>query len=85
MKTSENISYLVSEYTCMLDQTTKRAATNISNDSNKIKELLVAEGNWTPQAADHLIRLSKDYGSFMLRNALALSLALEIDDGAFGF
>jgi len=69
----------------MLDQTTKRAATNISNDSNKIKELLVAEGNWTPQAADHLIRLSKDYGSFMLRNALALSLALEIDDGAFGF
>jgi hypothetical protein len=29
--------------------------------------------------------LARDYGSFMLRNALAISLALDIEDGELGF
>jgi hypothetical protein len=29
--------------------------------------------------------LCDDYGSFMLRNALAISLALDIEDGELGF
>jgi len=31
------------------------------------------------------MQLAENYGSFMLRNALAISLALEIEDGEFGF
>jgi len=32
-----------------------------------------------------LVTLAQDYGAFMLRNALALAEALEIEDGALGY
>jgi len=31
-----------------------------------------------------VVGLARDYGTFMLRNALALAAALEIEDGALG-
>ena len=34
------------------------------------------------KAAEELVRLAQQYGSFMLRNALALAVALHIEDGA---
>ena len=36
-------------------------------------------------ALSHLLGLASAYGSFMLRNALAISLALGIEDGELGF
>jgi hypothetical protein len=50
-----------------------------------LEDLLVHEGDWTLHAASHLLQLAQQYGSFMLRNALALSLALGIEDGDLGF
>ena len=47
--------------------------------------MLVKEAEWTPEAAADLLRPARDYGSFMLRNALAISLALDIEDGELGF
>ncbi|MDA8100615.1 MAG: hypothetical protein M0042_13440 [Nitrospiraceae bacterium] len=85
MNTPDSITNLVEEYKTILKPAVKISADYINLDSDKIEDLLVAEGEWTPSAAEHLLRLSKDYGSFMLRNALALSLALEIEDGALGF
>ena len=43
------------------------------------------EAEWTAEAAEHLLRLATAYGSFMLRNALAISLVLDIEDGELGF
>ncbi len=85
MNTSANISNIVEEYKSILEEAATVSEGHISSNSDKIERLLVAESDWTPRAAEHLIRLSKDYGSFMLLNALALSLALEIEDGALGF
>jgi len=51
----------------------------------RIQQVLVASGDWTPKAADELLYLATRYGAFMLRNAYALSIALGIEDGDAGF
>ena len=78
MDTPENISSLADEYRSLF-----RGICIESKE--KLTDLLVQEGDWSIQAASHLLQLTQQYGSFMLRNALAISLALEIEDGDLGF
>ena len=46
---------------------------------------LSSRHDWTHQGAQAIISLANDYGTFMLRNALALAIALEQEDGDLGF
>jgi len=85
MDTPENVKGLVGEYSVILKQAVKVSAGHVAYDPDKVENILINEGEWTPRAAEHLLKLSNDYGSFMLRNALALSLALGIEDGELGF
>lgn len=73
----DEINELTKEYHSLLRQSKSR--------DGQIKELLISNGDWSPNAADHLLDLATRYGSFMLRNALALSIALKIEDGDLGF
>ena len=54
-------------------------------DWHKLGRELVHTAEWTDEAAAHLLNLARNYGAFMLRNALALAVAAEIDDGELGF
>jgi hypothetical protein len=47
--------------------------------------VLARDAEWTPEAAERLLLLATAYGSFMLRHALAIALALDIEDGELGF
>lgn len=85
MDAPESVEGLVAEYSGILEQAEKVSMGHVEYDPDKVENLLIDEGEWTPRAAEHLLRLSNDYGSFMLRNALALSLALGIEDGELGF
>jgi hypothetical protein len=78
MVTAENVSGLVEEYRALF-------ADADTDSQESLETTLVREAEWTPEAAEHLLRLARDYGSFMLRNALAISLALDIEDGELGF
>lgn len=53
-------------------------------DWDRLAASLVTTGDWTPSGAEYLVSLARNYGGFMLRNALALAAALGIDDGEFG-
>jgi hypothetical protein len=75
---AENVAGLVEEYRTLFEE-----ADSASFDS--LEDTLVRAAEWTPEAAAHLLRLATQYGSFMLRNALAISLALDIEDGELGF
>jgi hypothetical protein len=78
MKAQENVRSLVDEYRSLF--------AGAKPDSPEFfEDLLIREGDWTQQAASHLLQLVNNYGSFMLRNALAIALALGIEDGDFGF
>lgn len=78
MATMENVSLLVEEYRSALDGIDV-------GDSESLARALQKTGDWTPDASEHLVALAVNYGAFMLRNALALSIALEIEDGDLGF
>jgi hypothetical protein len=74
----ENVSELVEEYHALFE--------DINGDSlDSLEKALTHQAEWSPEAADQLLQLAREYGSFMLRNALAISLALEIEDGELGF
>ncbi len=45
---------------------------------------LVKNHDWTEEGARILVDLAVRHGSFVLRNALALALALDIEDGSDG-
>ena len=50
-----------------------------------LQEALVHEAQWTPDGAAQLMGLAQRYGAFMLRNALAVALALGLEDGELGY
>lgn len=78
MYVPQDVTKLVEEYRDLFE-----GADDEAPDS--LEDVLTREAEWTPEAAGHLVQLAKAYGSFMLRNALAISLALEIEDGELGF
>ncbi len=84
MDSGEDISYLADEYKAIIKPSAAGSMGHVSHDIDEVKKLLVTECEWSPRATEHLLHLSREYGSFILRNALALSLALEIEDGALG-
>ena len=78
MTSNENIGFLVDEYDGLFAK--------VKDDSiDSYRELLVSGGDWSDQAASHLLQLVKNNGAFILRNALAISMALGIEDGDLGF
>ena len=46
---------------------------------------LAGRHDWSEVGAAAVVGLAGDYGAFMLRNALALAVALDVEDGRLGF
>jgi len=78
MNAAENVAGLVEEYRTLFEEAQ-------SDLADVLEETLIDKAEWTAAAAEHLLRLARENGSFMLRNALAISLALDIEDGELGF
>jgi hypothetical protein len=78
MDAREDVAGLVEEYRTLFGESE-------TSTPDSIKRVLIKQADWTPEAASHLIELARAYGSFMLRNALAISLALDWEDGDLGF
>ena len=50
----------------------------------QIVRALVERGDWTEQGAREVLQLARRYGTSILRSALALAAALNIEDGNAG-
>lgn len=74
---------MIGEYESLL------AALSRTNGERPESEILVTalrdSGDWTEAGAQEVVRLANDYGVFMLRNALALAIAMGKEDGDRGF
>lgn len=59
---------------------------NVGENANDeaIIAALVRDGEWTEQGARVVVRLALEYGTSILRNAVALAEAMDIEDGAAG-
>jgi len=84
-KVAGDISILVAEYRSLLGphQITVNSP-QAPLDWNYVVDVLTHDADWTPNAAQTLVQLARKHGSFILRNALALALALAIEDGDSG-
>ncbi len=75
------IKRIQSEYEAYVAKTTDE---NNEIDWDKLVDLLCVDGDWTIQGAETLVTIVQNYGSFVLKNALALAIATNIEDGKFG-
>ncbi len=73
-----DLTGLIGEYRALLGGFGRRRR-------ESVEAVLTKEADWTSGAAQHLVQLAGDYGSFMLRNAAAIAIALDIEDGELGF
>lgn len=78
MNTVESVDHHVAEYRALVEKLGDQA-----NDS-ELQRLLTTEGEWTCQGAATLLMLARNYGTFVLGNALALAEVLDIEDGDCG-
>ena len=54
-------------------------------DTDRLVRDLSSAHDWTEKGARAIVSLANQYGAFMLRNALALAVALDREDGDLGF
>lgn len=52
---------------------------------HQLQAALVTQAAWTEEGAALLVKLARQYGTFVLSNALALAEALDIEDGEAGY
>jgi hypothetical protein len=69
---------LVCEYESII------AALGAQPTDERIAQALVEQADWTERGALAIVKLAREYGSAVLRNALALADAMGVDDGKAG-
>ncbi|MCK4626982.1 MAG: hypothetical protein KAV00_16840 [Phycisphaerae bacterium] len=80
-----HIGALLEEYVCIIDQADgAKPGRDGDFDWDQLAFLLEREAGWTANGAYAIIHVAREYGTFVLRNALALAAALGIEDGTSG-
>ncbi len=74
----------ITEYEGLVQSTNMEEGDQLKFDGRIAKRLCLSH-NWTEQGAEVIVGLARDYGAFMLRNALALAIVLGAEDGRLGF
>ena len=69
---------LVAEYETIIADLGAKAT------DEKIVHGLVEQAGWTERGAREVLHLARGYGTSILRNALALAEAMQIEDGNVG-
>ncbi len=78
LTTAQHVKRLKDEYRSLVDRVLD------STDDSQLRATLVRDAEWTEEGAQAVVMLAKQYGSFVLANALALAEALGIEDGEAG-
>ena len=74
----DQIESLISEYQSTVQHFSK-------HDNEDLDQALAQDHDWSEEGARAIIDLANNYGSFMLKNALALSIVLGKEDGDLGY
>jgi hypothetical protein len=79
-KPSHDLQPLIDEYRAILMPKGKQPRVALCDVASALKE----EADWTMEGAQTLVMLAQCYGWFVLRNATALAIVLDIEDGECG-
>jgi hypothetical protein len=83
MRETELVESAISEYTRLVSPSGRSRSKRLHRE-RLVRDLCTAH-DWTDSGARAVVSLAHDYGAFMLRNALALAIALNKEDGDLGF
>jgi hypothetical protein len=73
----------ISEYDSTVNSASRRSTRKVNPE--QLTRVLCNDHDWTDHGARAIVSLANDYGAFMLRNALALAVVLDKEDGDLGF
>ena len=73
----------ISEYDSTVNSNSKMATRRV--DHEHLARGLCKDHDWTDRGAREIVNLANHYGAFMLRNALALAIVLDKEDGDLDF
>ncbi len=73
----------ISEYNSTIN--TESGSPHSIRDKANLVLTLCRRHDWTNQGAEAIVYLADEYGAFMLRNALALAIVLDNEDGDLDF
>ena len=76
-----DVETLRTEYESLVQLACAPTELGQSVDWDGLSSLLQQQSGWTERGASHLVQLVRLYGTFFLRNALALSVASGVEDG----
>jgi hypothetical protein len=79
------VNRTIQEYDSVFPPPKKQFTPERHIDWTQVEAKLRHEMEWTQEGANHVAALARDYGGFMLRNALALATTLGVEDGLLGF
>jgi hypothetical protein len=83
-KASDTVNLTIQEYASVFPMTKIKYTEEELIDWTRVEAKLQNEMEWTEEGAKHLTILAREYGGFMLRNALALATVLGVEDGSLG-
>jgi len=83
-KTPDTVNLTIQEYAAVFQAPPKKYTEERLIDWERVEAKLQNEMEWTQEGAAHIAALAREYGAFVLRNALALADVLGIEDGSLG-
>jgi hypothetical protein len=81
---SDTVNLTIQEYAATFPTAKRKYTEKQLIDWARVEAKLQNEMEWTQEGAAHVAALVRDYGAFVLRNALALAISLGIEDGELG-
>ena len=84
MKTiTTQLENTIQEYQAVFNDAKQMSFTATNVGWMNVQNRLHRDAGWTNKGAEQVASLARNYGSFVLRNALALAVTLDIHDGEF--
>ncbi|PKN67335.1 MAG: hypothetical protein CVU57_03045 [Deltaproteobacteria bacterium HGW-Deltaproteobacteria-15] len=73
----------ISEYDSIVNSAARQPVRKVAPE--QLARTMCKDHDWTDRGARTIISLANEYGAFMLRNALALAIVLDKEDGDLEF
>ena len=85
MSAGEELERTIDEYRYIFIEFVQNGMRKKNFNWDHVQSKLCNIGDWTAEGAEEVTRLVRGYGSFILRNALAIAKVLNIEDGELGY
>jgi len=85
MCAGDELECTIDEYQDTFTDITKYQESSHDLPWELVQKRLKCSNGWTREGAGEVIRLVREYGGFMLRNALAVAKVLDIEDGELSY